>query len=86
MDDFFNKDKCDRCGKDLSNRTQNGKQFIMSWFTEETICIQGDDCCSKKEDEIKAAIRKQGKNPGDYEGCGYVPAITNSGRYIAGGK
>jgi len=62
--DFFHKDKCDRCGAPLG-------AFTMSWFTEETICLD----CSAKEDEIKKKLREAGKDPADYEGCGYVPEV-----------
>jgi hypothetical protein len=41
---------------------------IMSWFTNETICME----CSKKEREIKTALRAKGI-AGAMEGCGYVP-------------
>ncbi len=42
-----------------------------SWFTDEEICI----ACADKEDEIKAKLVKAGKNPTDYEGCGYLPEV-----------
>ena len=63
-DTFFANKPCDRCGGDLQVRT-------MSWFTEETICID----CMRKETEIKEALKAQGKDPRDYEGCGHVPKI-----------
>lgn len=61
MDDFFDKKNCDRCGKPLMAR-------IMSWFTDETICLD----CSKKEIEIKKQLPDYGNS---YEGCGYIPEI-----------
>ena len=63
-DDFFTRNKCDRCGGELKVRT-------MSWFTVDTICMN----CSNIEQAIKDKLRKQGKNPNDYEGCGYVPEV-----------
>ncbi len=62
-DEFFTKEICDRCGNDLKIR-------IMSWFTEETICIT----CARIEDEIKKQLPDGGKN---YEGCGFIPEIKN---------
>ena len=42
---------------------------IMSWFTEERICIP----CSEKEEELKKKLKeKYGKT---FEGCGYIPKI-----------
>ena len=61
-DEFFDKSKCDRCGKQL-------KGFTMSWFTDEVICLD----CSSKEQEIKKQLPDGGKN---YEGCGYIPKIN----------
>lgn len=63
-DNFFSQKNCDRCGSELIAR-------ITSWFTTETICMD----CSAKEDEIKKQLRKQGKNPSDFEGCGYIPKV-----------
>jgi len=60
MDDFFTKERCDRCGKKLKVRTQ-------SWFTEECICSE----CSDVEKDIKQRAINGGH--GDMEGCGYVP-------------
>jgi hypothetical protein len=60
-DPFFGKSHCDRCHQSL-----NGT-FIMSWFTEQTICMT----CSGKERDIKKQLRQNGH--GDMEGCGYVP-------------
>ena len=61
-DTFFSQDRCDRCRRPLASRT-------MSWFTEETICID----CSRREDEIKRRL----DDPGKYEGCGYVPEVKD---------
>lgn len=63
-DMFFEQENCDRCGQKLVART-------MSWFTDETICIE----CSQAEDLIKQKLREQGKKAGDYEGCGYIPKV-----------
>jgi len=63
MDTFLTQDTCDRCPNDLKVRT-------MSWFTEETICME----CSDKESEIKKALRAQGIKDAK-EGCGYIPTI-----------
>ena len=60
-DDFFDKQNCDRCNSPIPVR-------IMSWFTNETICIN----CSVKETEIKRTLPNNGK---EYEGCGYIPEI-----------
>ena len=61
---FFEKSNCERCGGSLEGR-------IMSWFTEETICLK----CSEKEDKVKEKMRKIGMNPDDYEGLGYIPRL-----------
>ncbi len=60
-DDFFDKQNCDRCNSPIPVR-------IMSWFTNETICIP----CSIAEGEIKRALPDNGRH---YEGCGYLPKI-----------
>jgi hypothetical protein len=60
-DTFFIKKNCDRCNSEIKVRT-------MSWFTNETICIE----CSIAETEIKRRLPDNGKN---YEGCGYLPKI-----------
>ena len=62
-DEFFGKTKCDRCGGGLRVR-------VLSWFTEETICLT----CSDKENKIKAKLREMGES-GAREGCGYIPQI-----------
>lgn len=62
--EFYSKIKCDRCGGELGAR-------IMSWFTRETICMK----CSADEEEIKKKLRESGKNPLDYEDCGYIPKV-----------
>ena len=63
-DNFLNKTHCDRCKNILKVR-------IMSWFTEETICME----CSEKESDIKNKLKKQGKDARGYEGCGYIPIL-----------
>lgn len=60
-DEFFVKQNCDKCNSPLPVR-------IMSWFSEETICIP----CSIAENEIKRLLPRNGK---EYEGCGYLPKI-----------
>lgn len=64
-DPFFSQSKCSRCSNPLTVRT-------MSWFNNDTICMD----CSKKEREIKDALKAQGKDPRDYEGCGYIPKVS----------
>ena len=64
-DTFFTQNRCDRCFSELvGGRT-------CSWFTTETICMK----CSDKENEIKNEMRKLGRNPTKYEGCGYIPVV-----------
>lgn len=65
IDTFFTQEKCDRCSNLLCSRT-------TSWFSEETICAE----CANKERELKNEMRKQGINPDEYEGCGFVPDIN----------
>ena len=57
-DTFFTQENCDRCGGKLDIRT-------MSWFTNETICVNCDD----GEQEMKARL----DDPNKYEGCGFLP-------------
>jgi len=64
-DRFFSQTHCDRCTNELIAR-------IMSWFNDDTICME----CLKKEKRIKDALIKQGKKPSDYEGCGYIPKLS----------
>lgn len=56
------KETCERCGVELKSR-------ILSWFTEETICM---DKCWKEEQEIKLNLPNRGKN---HEGCGFIPEL-----------
>ena len=63
-DEFFTQENCDRCGKKLTAR-------IMSWFNNQIICLK----CSAKEDDLKQQLKDAGKNPSDYEGCGYIPKM-----------
>jgi DnaJ-class molecular chaperone len=35
--------------------------------------------CSAKETEIKEKLRFMGKDPRDFEGCGYIPNISECG-------
>lgn len=53
---------CERCQGDL------GGVFIMSWFTEETIC----GACHDKERPIKEALMAKGYTDA-MEGCGHIP-------------
>ena len=62
-DEFFSKKNCDRCGSEIKTRT-------MSWFTDETICMD----CSSKEDELKKNLPENGRS---FEGCGYLPIIND---------
>jgi len=62
-DTFFTQDECDRCGNFLCNFR------IMSWFTNDCICL----CCSELEDKIKENIKKSSKDPSEFENCGYIP-------------
>lgn len=63
-DRFFDALFCERCGMDLSKSART-----MSWFTEQTICLD----CSSAEKVIKDKLRNSGR--GDMEGCGYVPEV-----------
>ena len=67
FDAFFRQKKCSRCPNTLFVRT-------MSWFNNDTICMD----CSKAEDEIKLKLRKQGKDPAKFEGCGFIPQIKET--------
>ena len=64
MDDFFTKEKCDRCKVILVSR-------IMSWFTDEAIC----DRCSSEEGDIRKELPQHGF---EYEGCDYIPKVGES--------
>ena len=64
-DQFFTANYCQRCRKSL----EDGR--IMSWFTDEVICMD----CSDSEDIIKLRMRKLGYDPSNYEGCSYVPTL-----------
>jgi hypothetical protein len=70
-DPFFTKKVCDRCPEDLSIRRQ-------SWFNDDVLCLK----CSNKEDDIKKKLTQQGKNTKDFEGCGFIPNVENSSRFI----
>lgn len=61
-DDFFAATRCQRCGTDRG-------AYTMSWFTDIRICLN----CAELEDRLKESMRRVGKNPADYEGCGYIP-------------
>ena len=60
-DKFFTQTTCDRCKEQLIART-------MSWFTEETICMD----CYDKEVTIRQKLKAKGITD-TYEGCGYIP-------------
>ena len=62
--EFFTAKKCDRCANDLTIRT-------LSWFTDETICME----CSIVESHIKSVLREAGY-PEAKEACGYVPDVA----------
>lgn len=63
-DTFFSQEHCDRCGDNLRVR-------IMSWFNDETICME----CSNKELVIKRKLMESG-DKNNYEGCGYIPKVN----------
>ena len=62
-DTFFTQTHCDRCKAPLTART-------MSWFNNETICV---DKCAEEEKKLRTILPKV---EGDYEGCGYVPTLS----------
>ena len=62
-DPFFHEEYCQRCRHHL----RGGR--TVSWFTEETICME----CSEREDELKKQLRKEGRDTDALEGCGHVP-------------
>ena len=62
-DTFFEQSNCSRCGQKLSAR-------IMSWFNNDTICMD----CSTKEKELRKKLPDGGRA---YEGCGYIPKDGN---------
>jgi hypothetical protein len=62
MDDFFNRENCERCHSDLSVRT-------TSWFSTETICLT----CSQWEDRI---IEAQSESKRELEAIGFVPSVS----------
>lgn len=64
VDEFFDKDRCERCGNELKIRT-------MSFFKDEIIC--GD--CDSEEQTLMKRMRDQGLSPSDYEGCGTIPDV-----------
>jgi hypothetical protein len=63
MADLFTATHCDRCSNEL------GAGRLMSWFTEETLCMD----CRKAERTLRDALKEAGK--GTMEGCGYVPEM-----------
>lgn len=67
-DKFFTQRNCDRC-----NTSLEGKSRMMSWFTEECLCID----CLDKEKELKNKLREEGTNPNELEGCGYLPKLKS---------
>ncbi len=68
-DGFFNHKTCSRCCNSLE-----GKARKMSWFNEDTLC----PICVNKESKLKEELRKAGKNPDNYEGCGFIPTIESN--------
>lgn len=66
-DRLFDATVCERCRKEL------GPARMMSWFTEQTICME----CADKERDLKRALRAAGLS--DHEGCGYVPQDPRKG-------
>lgn len=71
-DNFFESRPCDRCGADDALTVH-----IMSWFTQERICIP----CSNKEGEIKKKLEEKygSEISRRYEGCGRVPTLKEYG-------
>lgn len=63
QDTFLSQTHCDRCNTIMTART-------MSWFTEETICMQ----CSEKEKIIRNQLKLKGIQD-TMEGCGYIPSV-----------
>ena len=61
-DPFFTQKTCDRCGEPLNVRT-------LSWFNNDTIGPK----CMEKEKAIKEALKARGRDPAQYEACGYIP-------------
>lgn len=59
---FWNKTECDRCDKSLKDKGR-----MMSWFTEECLCME----CIESESWIKRQLH----NTLAYEGCGYIPEV-----------
>lgn len=55
-------DRCDRCGKITSVRSQ-------SYFTDHTVCMS----CLADEGLVMAGLRNAGLDPARYEGCGCIP-------------
>ena len=74
-DTFFSQPNCSRCGKELRVR-------IMSWFTEETICM----ACHNNEVGLRQMIRKAGLESKYPEGCGHMPTIIEIEMKQAGAK
>ncbi len=56
---------CQRCKKVIYRYDE----WKVSWFKNEEICTK----CASEEDIIRTRLVKAGKNPADYEGCGYLP-------------
>ena len=65
-DMFFSKRICDRCGADLKVRS-------LSWFDSAVICKS----CITEEMELRKALRNEGTDPGELEGCGYIPKLKS---------
>lgn len=64
MTDLFDATHCDRCNESL----EGGHRRMMSWFTEETICMN----CSNEETKIRVKLPDGGSS---HEGCGYIPEV-----------
>lgn len=61
-DNFFTLHECQRCQAELPSR-------IMSWFTDEVLCMS----CHDKELEVRKELNDAGFDDHNFEGCGYVP-------------
>lgn len=71
VSDLFLHDRCDRCDLPTSAR-------IMSYFTEEIICMQ----CLGAERELIHALKRQGVDTVSLASCGYLPEAKS----FAGGE
>lgn len=57
---------CDRC-----HRIYGKGRWYPSFFKDEYIC----DKCDDEEAKVISQLVAAGKDPKDYEGCGYIPKV-----------